>query len=140
MIVLKSNGQLDVERVLPRQDADGNVILSPPDADIENRTLNTAAHARMESSNGRSSVGSWHEAQTSVEWSFVIDRPGSFEITAEAGTVAPETRFRIRCGTSTISAKVIRPAHMRNRRHSARYAGHRQGRRTPHRDRARCQH
>lgn len=106
VIVLKINGQLDVDRVLPRQDADGNVILSPPDADIENRTLNTAAHARIESSNGRPSVGFWHEAQTSVEWSFVIDQPGSFEVTAEAGTVAPETRFQIRCGTSTMAANV----------------------------------
>lgn len=107
VIVLKVSGKLDVDRILPKQDANGDVILSATYADIQNRTLNAATHARIEWVNGRPTIGFWHEAKTSVEWLFMIDRPGSFEVRAETGVMAPKTKFEIQCGSSKIAAEII---------------------------------
>jgi len=106
VIVLQINGELNIDRILPKQDTNGDVTLSALYADIQNRTLNSATHARIEWVDGYPSIGFWHEAKTSVEWQFVIDRPGSFEVRAEAGVMAAKTRFEIQCGSSKIAAEI----------------------------------
>ncbi len=106
VIVLRINGRLDIDRTLPKQDGEGRVVLSVLDADIENRTLNTGSHARIELVNGYQTVGWWHEPQTTVEWSFVIDHPGVFEVRVQAGTPAPETQLEIQCDAQKTACKV----------------------------------
>ena len=83
VIVLKVKGALKIERILPKPNAEGNVVLQAKMADIH------GGQAKIETKNGRQNIGFWLDERTSVQWQFKIDKPGTFKIAADVASVSP---------------------------------------------------
>lgn len=47
-------------------------------------------------------IGYWTSARSWVSWEVVINKPGTYTLTAIAGTPASSSRFSIQVGTQTI--------------------------------------
>lgn len=58
----------------PRQDADGSVLLHGRDATILGTTL------RWEPADSKQTLGFWTRPTDAAEWTFVIDKPGTFDV------------------------------------------------------------
>ena len=80
VLILDVKGTLHVEKVLPRQDAAGLVTLDAATADIHNAG---AAPLQMETKEGIQNIGYWVDQHAWVEWTFIVDKPGRFDITGE---------------------------------------------------------
>ena len=82
VIVLKITGKLDVERILPRQDAEGVLVLTMDDAHIHNPGYGGRLELRQDE-NSASYLDGWTDFQSRVDWLVRIDKPGIFDIYAE---------------------------------------------------------
>jgi len=80
VVRLEIAGPLEVKKLLPTQGPDGTLTLSAIHADIHN-VLGT--DAKLEEKYGAPSVGYWTDARANVTYTFQIDKPGTFEVTAE---------------------------------------------------------
>ena len=81
VIVLKVKGELDVERILPTQRADGAITLAVDDANIHNPGYG----GRLEIGQDKNSVShlaGWTDFRSHVDWLIKIDRPGTFQVYA----------------------------------------------------------
>jgi alpha-L-fucosidase len=104
VIVLKVREPLQVEKILPKQDKAGTVVLTATQTDIHNPGYGT--HAKVETINGKMNIGHWTDARAWLEWEFVIDRPGKFEIFGEVGMQEAKAEFNILLGSQKLSASV----------------------------------
>jgi len=93
VVVLKVSGSLNVEKVLPRQDGKGAVLLVAELADIHNPGY--GQHAKLERKKGKQNIGHWVDARAWVEWPFVIHQKGAFSIKAEIALEADESGFEV---------------------------------------------
>lgn len=103
VVVVKVSGKLDVELIVPTQDDDGVVELDAKTADIHNRL---GTEARLEGKNGQKNIGFWNSAGAWVEWAFKVNKPGTFEVVADAAVKETQTEFRVSVGKSALRAKV----------------------------------
>jgi alpha-L-fucosidase len=104
VVVLKVDGKLLVQKVLPKQTSDGTLTLSADMADIHNRM---GSDAKVETKDGIGNIGYWTDNGVWVEWSFRIDKPGRFEITAEIAIEAPKSQFEIISGEQKQTASIV---------------------------------
>jgi alpha-L-fucosidase len=104
VVVLKVAGALDVEQVIPTQDANGQILLPIKLADIHNPGY--GEHAKIEIKDGKANIGNWTDARVWVEWSFKVDRAGKFAVLAELAMAAEQTAFEITIGSSKLEAKI----------------------------------
>ena len=81
VIRLEIEGKLDVEAVMPAQTEDGMLRLEPYFADLHNRL---GTNLRLENKGGKSNIGYWTDSRAWVSWTFKINRPGAFKVTADA--------------------------------------------------------
>ena len=106
VIVLKVTGPLNIVKEVSRQDANGNVLLSPWLADIHNRDYGRHDHARLEKHGGQQIIGNWNEPRTRVEWPFVIREKGEFTVKAEIALAAEKSSFQVIINDQLINSEV----------------------------------
>jgi len=95
VVVLKVHGKLDVTPVLPKLNKDGALELFADMAYIHN---NEGAEqlSLLEERHGKYTyLSRWSDAEAWVEWSFTIDKPGTYELAAELSLKEKKSRFRI---------------------------------------------
>ena len=81
VVKLEIEGQLQVDSVLPKQQADGSLVLTPFTADLHNRN---GTHVAVKNDDGGDYIGNWRGANTKVSWTFQINQPGRFAINVDA--------------------------------------------------------
>ena len=82
VIVLKINGKLEVERILPSQNEEGALVLSMDDANIHNPGYGGRLELSQDD-NFASYLDGWTDYNSHVDWLVRIDNPGTFEVYAE---------------------------------------------------------
>ena len=93
VVVLKVSGALDVEIALPAPRKDGALILSAESAYLHNNE--GTRDVRVQGEGEDANLGYWTDAEAWVEWSFKIDKPGTYEVFAELAIEEEKTRFRL---------------------------------------------
>jgi alpha-L-fucosidase len=88
VIVLKVKGKLEVERILPRQDKDGVLVLAAEDANIHNPSYGAKVKLRQNQSSVAHLDG-WTDFRSHVDWLVRIDKPGTFDVYAEVAAEEP---------------------------------------------------
>lgn len=99
VIVVEVKGELDIEKVLPGQAADGIFTLLAEAADIR------GSQAQVESIEGESNIGWWTNPRDSVAWGFKVDKGGRFNVTAVIATPSA-SKFDVVAGDQKLSAQV----------------------------------
>jgi alpha-L-fucosidase len=112
VVVLETKGQLNVEKVLPKQGADGSVTLPAPLAEI--RTSGSEAQARVETIGGQPNIGWWTDARDWIAWQFQIDKPGRFDVTATIATPADGSKFEVAIGERKWTAEAANTGSYQN--------------------------
>ncbi len=102
VIVLRVRGDLDIEKVLPKQADDGTMTLPAATATIHNPG---GSGAQVEDINGKASVGFWTDDRSYLSWEFEIDKPGTFDVVATIATPAGNSNFEIAVAGEKLSAK-----------------------------------
>jgi len=103
VIVLQLDGELRIEKILPKQKADGTLELSASLVEIHNEGGGQAP--QVESKYGKPNIGYWLDQRDWVEWKFKIDKPGSFDLIAEIATPANNSQCTLKLADQTLSAK-----------------------------------
>ena len=88
VIVLKITGKLDVERILPRQDEEGVLVLAMDDAHIHNPGYGGRLKLRQDD-NSAFFLDGWTDSQSRVDWLVRIDEPGIFDVYIEVAAEEP---------------------------------------------------
>lgn len=73
-------------------------------ADIHNRMR---TDTRLASKGGVPNIGNWTNGRSWVEWSFVIDRPGEFAVSAEAAVQDAESKAEVVVGETTLPVTFV---------------------------------
>ena len=100
VIVLKVQGRLEIDEVLPGQDEDGVIVLKAQDADIHNvlggefDVLDTIKETVVVGTI-KDPLSRWADPQVCVEWSFENSKAGTFEIFADLSVEEGEARFEL---------------------------------------------
>ena len=82
VIVLKITGDLDVERILPGQDANGVLVLAMNHAHIHNPGYGGRLELKQDS-NAAFYLEGWTDINSHAEWLVRIDQPGTFDVYAD---------------------------------------------------------
>ena len=90
VVVVKVNGTLEVEAVLPTVDSEGRLMLSVSDAFIHNNEGSQDAELRAHDDIPH--IGLWTDKEAYVEWTFRAE-PGNYEVLAEFSVDSPKTEF-----------------------------------------------
>ncbi|QNN24652.1 hypothetical protein HED60_21040 [Planctomycetales bacterium ZRK34] len=99
VVKLEVEGDLDVAKVLPKQKADGTMVLNPVQADIHNVF---GSDAKVETIAHEPSIGFWTDKRVKVSYKFHIDKPGTFKVNTQiAGT--GDSKFTISVGDQKLS-------------------------------------
>jgi alpha-L-fucosidase len=103
VVVLKVDGNLQVEKVPIKQNDDGTVTLSADTADIHN---SNSSDTKLEINNAISNIGFWTQAESWVDWLFEIDKPGRFEVAGYIALEPQASRFEVIAGDQKFTANV----------------------------------
>ncbi len=82
VIVLKIKGKLDVEQILPRQNEDGVLVLTPDDANINDAGYGGRVKLRQDK-NAVAYLDGWTDYRSRVDWLVNVDQPGKFDVFAD---------------------------------------------------------
>ena len=104
VVVLTISGALDVQKLLPQPDADGNLTLLVELGDLHVPPF--GHHAQLEGPVGQRNIGYWTDADNWVEWPFKLDEPTSFDIFAEVATLADGVRITMTVDDDVLTATV----------------------------------
>jgi alpha-L-fucosidase len=102
VVALEVKGELNVEKVLPGQEADGTMVLPAPLAEIHGNT------ARVESRGRQPNIGYWTNARDWLSWQFKLDKGGRFEVLATVATPAESSKFEVAVGEQKLAAQVTK--------------------------------
>ena len=102
VVVLKVEGKLDVELIIPVQNDKGVIELPAEMADIHNRI---STRTKLEGEKGKENISSW-TAGAWIEWMFEVKAKGTFEVIADVAVNSAETKFTVAVSTSTLQAAV----------------------------------
>jgi alpha-L-fucosidase len=100
VVVLEVKGKLDIEKVLPGQEADGTIVLPAPLAEIHGDT------AQVESKGGQPNIGYWTNARDWVSWQFKIEKGGRFDVMAAVATPAQSSKLEVAVAGQKLAAQV----------------------------------
>lgn len=104
VIVLNTAAPLDIRPFAIRQSANGSLVLEPELANIHNKE--GEASAMTEGDWEARNIGYWTSAQSWVSWEVEISKPGTYTITAQAGTPAKASALNIEVGGQIIPATI----------------------------------
>ncbi|MGJ8640015.1 MAG: alpha-L-fucosidase [Opitutaceae bacterium] len=82
VVVVKVMGALEVDRALPQTNAEGALVLLAEDAYLHNNEGSEDLRLHHKH-NGEAHLTSWSDEAAWAEWSFVINEPGQYEVSAE---------------------------------------------------------
>ncbi len=102
VVVLEVKGRLNIEKVLPGQQADGTMVLPATAADIH------GSQARVESKGGQPNIGWWTNARDWVSWPFKLDKGGRFDVMATIATPAETSKFEVAVDAQKLTAQAVR--------------------------------
>jgi alpha-L-fucosidase len=94
-IVLKIKGAPDVAATAIVQESDGAVRLMASEADLQGGT-------QYESDHGKDNIGYWVSPEATAGWSFKVDRPGKFKVSAEIAALE-SAKFEVLVGTQKLT-------------------------------------
>jgi alpha-L-fucosidase len=97
-IVLKIQGQPDVEQVRITQDVQGQLTLPANQSTVHGSSL------KNESKGGKDNLGFWTNAGDWADWAVTVARPGRFRVLAELATQS-ETAFTVQIGDQVLRAQ-----------------------------------
>jgi len=100
VVVIEVKGVLNVEAVLPGQEADGTLVLPADLAEIH------GGGAQLEAVGGRPNIGYWTNARDWLSWRFKLSKPGRFDVTASVATPAESSKFELAVGDQKLIAEV----------------------------------
>ncbi|QDT00934.1 alpha-L-fucosidase [Adhaeretor mobilis] len=95
VVVVKVHGKLDISTVLPKPTKDGSLVLLADMAYLHNNEGSEQLSLLEGRRGGDSYLSRWTDAEAWVEWSFTIDRPGSYDVSAELSLQGKKSRFRM---------------------------------------------
>jgi alpha-L-fucosidase len=101
VVALEVKGAPDVEKILPKQEPDGRVVLAAPAAEIHA----SGSGPQVETIDGQPSIGFWTNPRAWISWTFQIDKPGRFDIMATIATPAASSKFVIGVGGQKVPAQ-----------------------------------
>jgi len=93
VIVMRVRGELDIEKVLPKQAADGTVTLPAPMADIHD--VGGGQMPQVESKYGKPNIGFWLDDRDWISWQFKIVKPGRFDVVTSIACPASGSKFEV---------------------------------------------
>jgi alpha-L-fucosidase len=97
-VVLRINGQLEVEQATLQQNADGTIQLPASEARMHGEQI------RYESGHERDNIGFWLDPEEWADWELTVKQPGTFQVSAEvAGPAA--SAISVHIGGQKITAK-----------------------------------
>jgi alpha-L-fucosidase len=100
VIELKTQALLTIQPFSIQQHSNGSLLLGAEMANIHNQQ--GEATAMTEGDWEARNIGYWTSARSWVSWEVVINKPGTYTLTAIAGTPASSSRFSVQVGTQTI--------------------------------------
>ena len=93
VVVVKVSGALDIGSTLPAPGKGGSLFLTAEMAYVHNNE--GGRDIRLQEHDDISHLGYWTDEEAWIEWSFMIDRPGRYEVLAELSVEASKTSFVI---------------------------------------------
>lgn len=93
VVVMNVRGALEIETVLPSFQIKGSLRLTADMAYIHNNEGSN--DARIGQHDGISHIGYWTDDKAWIEWTFKINKPGTYEILAEFSVENEKSEFRI---------------------------------------------
>lgn len=94
-VVLKIKGAPDIAVTAIMQESDGSVRLMASEAELRGAL-------QYENGDGKDNIGYWWSPEDSATWTFKIDRPGKFKVSAEIAALE-SARFEVRVGEQKLS-------------------------------------
>jgi len=94
-VVLKIKGVPDVAATAIMQESDGSVRLMASEADLK-------GGLQYEGGHGKDNVGFWWNAEDTASWTFKIDRPGKFKLSADIAALEA-AKFEVLVGEQKLS-------------------------------------
>ncbi len=106
VVVLETKGELQVESIAPQiaQAADGSVKFAADAADII--APDGVEAPQVENKGGAPNIGFWLNPRASVEWTFKIDKPGTFDVCVATATTAKDSHIDIIVGDQKVNLVV----------------------------------
>jgi alpha-L-fucosidase len=86
VIKLEIKGDLDVDAVMPKQDDNGGIQLTPAFADVHNRGY--GKKIKLEKKDGQPVITNWVEDRAWLNWTFKVQTPGTLKVLAELAASA----------------------------------------------------
>jgi alpha-L-fucosidase len=102
VIVLEVKGKLDIEKVLPGQEADGTMVLPAPAAEIH------GGGAQVEEKGGQANIGYWTNARDWLSWQFKLEKGGRFDVMATIATPAESSKFDLAVGEQKLAVQATK--------------------------------
>jgi len=102
VVVLGIRGELKVEKVLPKQAADGTMELAIALAEIHNES---GGNAQIEDIGGKSSIGWWTNERSWIGWEFEVETPGLFDVVGSIACPSAGSKFDIAAGDEKLTAE-----------------------------------
>jgi alpha-L-fucosidase len=96
-IVLQIKGAPEIAVTPITQESDGSVRLMASEADLH-------GGLQYESGHGKDNIGYWWNAEDTASWTFKIDRPGKFKVSAEIAALE-SAGFEVIVGGQKLSGK-----------------------------------
>ncbi len=106
VVVVEVHGKLDITPVLPKPSKDGSLELLADMAYLHNNEGSEDLSLLEEKHGGDSYLSRWSDAEAWAEWSFTIDKPGTYEVSAEVSLKEKKTSFRFGLQGQLQSAEV----------------------------------
>jgi alpha-L-fucosidase len=88
VIVVKIDGKLDVERIMPKQKQDGVLDLNLADVNLHVPAYGEQIKVKQDE-NGTDYIDNWTDYRCRIDWLVQIDQPGMFDVYAEVGVDKP---------------------------------------------------
>ncbi len=92
VVVVKVVGALDIELVLPQPNEEGTLVLLADDAYLHNNEGSDDLHLREGRHGAASYLTQWSDEEAWAEWSFKVNRPGRYEVSADICLQRPRGR------------------------------------------------
>ncbi|AQQ09485.1 Alpha-L-fucosidase [Sedimentisphaera cyanobacteriorum] len=76
--VLKVKGELDIDKIIPSANAQGEIVLKAELANIHNPGY--GSKAKLETINSKKNIGFWTDARVWIEWPFEVEKKAEFSV------------------------------------------------------------
>ena len=94
VVVVEVHGKLDITPVLPKPSKDGSLELLAEMAYLHNNEGSEQLSLLEEKHGGDGYLSRWSDVEAWAEWSFTIDQPGTYNVSAEVSLQEKKSRFR----------------------------------------------